>query len=96
MSNFVGSCTSFMKPASMMTSWYSIPGCSSVCTFRAQRRRRPSDIFMMSALWSTVGFLAASLLGEPKAQRLTRVHAASVATLRLVTTPLVISFSMPL
>ncbi|NLF69707.1 MAG: hypothetical protein GX575_11705 [Candidatus Anammoximicrobium sp.] len=57
MSNFVGSWTSFVQPASMMISPYSIFGYSCWWTLRAQRRNSPSVSFMMLALCRTVIFL---------------------------------------
>ena len=45
-----------MQPASMMTSSYSIDG-YSLATFLASSRNKPSESFMMFALWKALTFL---------------------------------------
>ncbi len=54
---------------------------------RKQSRNKPSDNFMMFALWTTVTFLRDSLLACSKANRAMRVEAFSVMIFKLSTTP---------
>ena len=43
-----------MQPLSMISSSYSTSGATSSWTLRAESMNRPSDSFMMLALWNTV------------------------------------------
>jgi hypothetical protein len=84
-----------MHALSMMISSYSIWEYSRA-TFRQQSRKRPSESFMMFALWTAVTRPRPWVRAYSKAKRAIRVEARSVMIFNDSTTPGTTTCSRPL